>query len=946
MTSRLAVRALACALVAASTACERGVATTDGEQGPALLTEAQQLYYRAQYDSAAAGFEQIRREAEAADDTRTMAAATMWLGLAASQRGVYDSARILGERAVEMQVAHGLSDLLPRAYNALGLLAWEEYRLADAESLFVRARETADASGLPYQSAVAHGNLGLVLQDLGDYEGARRGYTAQLETSLAFDSTRAAETARTNLASLSIREGDPGAAIAALGRAIEVFRALDDRARLQNALAQLAEAYADLGEPRLGFAALDTAVVLARTVGDDGEVARNLEALAALHQRTGNLTRALGLYEEARSLHESLGHEIEAAWSLRNSAAIYAALGDVDRAHRDASAAAAIHGRAGLRVEQVDDRVLLAEIERQRLDPASAQEHLARAEEIVRDLGVSSIRVRMALVRARFDIEDGRAADAVPPLAALQDQLALVPAEVRAEGLGLLARALARSGDPAEAAEVGWEAIAALERIRGRFGSSERRSTFLNDRLDVYGDLVRVLVELERMPEAFAVADAARDRGVTARLTSARGRGAPIGAVAAGELLLRRIHTLDAELDSAVANDAQGVQLIRGQLDEARRAYDTAYRDARERMGVDGPLLGIGDASLEGVQQALLPREALVELLVSEDRVWSIVVRADAVEPFFVDIGERELAQRVRIARDLVGSPDQDRAAVAPVAAEMHELLLGPARRSGLLDGVELLTVVPHTVLNYLPFAALVDRATGRWLVEDFEIRYLPSAAALPVLAARSDPGADDLTALFAPLDEELPATLVEIEAVEETVRSATSYVGRRASEARVRQALERRGVVHIATHGVMNARNPMFSRIELTGGRADRAHDDGRLEVHEVLELSIRSRLVFLSGCETGVGAAWASVQGRGEDQTTLERAFLYAGAANVVSTLWPIDDRGAAVLGAGFHGSTASTPAAKLAEVQRTMLADPRWSRPYYWAGHRLSGTNRMAS
>ena len=74
-----------------------------------------------------------------------------------------------------------------------------------------------------------------------------------------------------------------------------------------------------------------------------------------------------------------------------------------------------------------------------------------------------------------------------------------------------------------------------------------------------------------------------------------------------------------------------------------------------------------------------------------------------------------------------------------------------------------------------------------------------------------------------------------------------------------------------------MNSRNSLFSRIELTPGSGEPG-DDGRLEVHELLRLRIRSPLVFLSGCETGVGAAWSNQFARGEDYATLAQAFLYA--------------------------------------------------------------------
>jgi CHAT domain-containing protein len=147
--------------------------------------------------------------------------------------------------------------------------------------------------------------------------------------------------------------------------------------------------------------------------------------------------------------------------------------------------------------------------------------------------------------------------------------------------------------------------------------------------------------------------------------------------------------------------------------------------------------------------------------------------------------------------------------------------------------------------------------------------------------------------------------------------------------------------VVHVATHGVLAEQNPMFSRIEMARGEGG-PDDDGRFEVHEVLGLTAASRLVFLSGCETGSGAAGNAGLEAGEDYATLARAFLYAGVGNVVATLWRIEDEGAAAFAREFYGALASRPPAEaLAEAQRKMVAQGRYRAPFYWAAYRLDGT-----
>jgi CHAT domain-containing protein len=112
-------------------------------------------------------------------------------------------------------------------------------------------------------------------------------------------------------------------------------------------------------------------------------------------------------------------------------------------------------------------------------------------------------------------------------------------------------------------------------------------------------------------------------------------------------------------------------------------------------------------------------------------------------------------------------------------------------------------------------------------------------------------------------------------------------------------------------------------------------------------------------------VGTAWATGFSRGEDYATLARAFLYAGAENVVATLWRVEDGGAAAFASAFYrelgggsygeaglgalGGGAAGPRAGLAGVlaraQRAMMSHPLYSAPYYWAGYQLSGSGRNA-
>jgi len=253
------------------------------------------------------------------------------------------------------------------------------------------------------------------------------------------------------------------------------------------------------------------------------------------------------------------------------------------------------------------------------------------------------------------------------------------------------------------------------------------------------------------------------------------------------------------------------------------------------------------------------------------------------------------------------------------------------------------LVIVPHGALAYLPFAALRNPDDGRFLIEDFTTAYASSSASFAFSRrdeSGRDPAPEGVATALAPFPAELPATLAEARRVSQ-LAAGVAVTGAQASEAAFRRALETTSLVHIATHAELNSQNPMFSSIALASSRPGIRGDDGRLEVHELLGMRIRSSLVFLSGCETGVGPAWSNGFREGEDFTTLAQAFLYSGARSVVATLWRIEDGAAAAFAERFYDSLRRLPPPDaLAEAQRSMLRDPRYASPYDWAAYMVTG------
>lgn len=909
-----------------------------------LVAIGEQIYRREEYDSVRIFLGPLAEQARATGDSVAEARARTWLGLASWRLSDYPRARAEQERALDLKLVLGLDRELWRSYNGLGLVAWNEGRFGDALVRFQQATAAATRVNDSVGIGSTAGNIGLVKTELGDFAEARTAFERMQAIGRVYANARLEGNALNNLGMLDIRIGDAERAIPVLHDALRIYRDAEYATGEQNALGQLGTAHAALGEPQRAFAVLDSALQQARRLGLRQEEASDLEGLAELHRVAGDFTRALELYAEAKALNRELGQPLELGTDLRNEAEIHVQLGDLEVAGRSADAALMEHREARARFEELGDLLLLAEITDRAHQRAASDGHLRAARALSTVLDVRVGRLGVALAEARIADRRRESRRVLQVLDEASADLRAGGYDTEWESEVLRARAEARLENWGEAVAAGRRAVAAVERVRSRYGSGMLRTTYGSDRSEAYTDLVRTLKHLGRVDEAFAVSDAARGRALLeAQMAAASGPEQNERRAMLGEIdgLIVSIENAEQEATSeATAARRATLPALYRRLDAARRRYEASLaRGGEMSNAATSEGLGAPSVRVSGIQAALGSDEVLLEYLASSDRLYGFVVTPAGVTTFERPITKQSLTSRTRLARSVLAQPGYGRSVLdAPVLEVLYDLLITPAR---VPASVRRVVVVPHGVLSYLPFAALRNPATGRYLVESVSILSVPSAAALVELRhrPRTVPGVQR-TAVFAPFPDRLPASAAEASAIHRAV-GADVTMGRRATEARFRNALATGLIVHAATHGILSSRYPLFSRIELAGGGADPGND-GRLEVHELLELSVRSPLVFLSGCETGLGVAGSTDFATGEDFTTLGQAFLQAGAHNVVATLWRVEDEGAAAFAARFYASLGDEgPAEALANAQRDLLSHGRFRAPFYWAAYALSGT-----
>ena len=75
---------------------------------------------------------------------------------------------------------------------------------------------------------------------------------------------------------------------------------------------------------------------------------------------------------------------------------------------------------------------------------------------------------------------------------------------------------------------------------------------------------------------------------------------------------------------------------------------------------------------------------------------------------------------------------------------------------------------------------------------------------------------------------------------------------------------------------------------------------NDGFLSESEISELKLNGQIIYLSSCNSGLGEYVV-----GEGLLSISRAFLSAGAAGVISSLWPVDDKAAKEISVSYYNN-----------------------------------------
>jgi CHAT domain-containing protein/tetratricopeptide (TPR) repeat protein len=524
--------------------------------------------------------------------------------------------------------------------------------------------------------------------------------------------------------------------------------------------------------------------------------------------------------------------------------------------------------------------------------------------------------------------------------------------------LQVLASIDRQSGDAINAQHLLRTAIRLIAQVPTSELDPETRAMYLATQHDVYAELTDLLSEettrsgrttQQAVWDAFAIADGGHARSIRYALDQS----------SAGSL------------SANSGGPAQGYRILMHQI--ANIAAESNARSSQAQLLTNIQELSLSDSArvapeLHGLASALHDAHAtLLEYAEGQGSMFAFVVDEERIQ--LVKLGDLRSIDRAAaefVAQLRSAEPDPGR--IRDAARSLAEQVLWPVMPYIRHEHIFL---VPAAALHTIPFGALPwSRTDARdLLVRHAEVSIFPSALFIergrtdlprrsqfsrfvligdPVLrgniwkrtcASSSGPAPPP----YSPFDwmralPSLPGTRTEVLAVAKLVRQSRSsssivtLLGCAATPAALRADAPDAEFLHIATHGLVDARRPRLSALVLTPDSSP--IDDGAVHLPDILEMKLHARLVVLSACDTSAGRLLP-----GEGVLGLAQAFIQSGARSVVASFWRVEDSTAGTFMEAFYRHLVIDRLPAAAALRKAQL-DEATADDYGWAAFALYG------
>jgi CHAT domain-containing protein/tetratricopeptide (TPR) repeat protein len=878
----------------------------------ALMARGNAYKQLALYSQAISDYDQAQRVALAAD--RTLEAARSQIGkiYCLTSLGFFDEASAVVEEIGAVFIEQDDTFAAAQVDLSAGITAFKTGGFERALQLWLRARELLARHGLLFEPhlASANINISIALRNLDRYEESIATARAALEIANQRGLSITAARAQQSLALTYYYLGYYNRALDLLGQARQIFEGEQLGRDCLMVNIYTADCYLALNRYREALGLATSAERGLAAYGTSYEVGRAAYSRAQAFLGLNDFEQANRALLDARTIFSAIGIDLWGARIDQLRATLLLRQGGWVEARSLAERAQQVFGHRQLVVEKAQARLLVAE--------ALAAGH----------------QTHRALTMARSVLAVARAHQ--------------VP-ELEQQSLYLSGRLVEQKGDRQQALTYFRTCIEQIERQR-REMAVELRSSYLADKEGVYHAAVRLALDLDRVEVAFDYVERSKSRALIDLLA----HDLDIRVEArdpADERLLEQLKAarsrcqwLYNRLNLAPEREATDpavwpetrLQLL-ADLNVEERNLSNLLTELQIRNADYIENAALWQVQIEAPQPHLGPDTLLVEYYITAGEVLAFTVDANKVRVFRNLCTDRELNHLLSLLHLLMNQdalPNRSLAAgqaarqvrLLAILECLYQRLIDPLTSE--LANFTALIIVPHGPLHYLPFHALYDGQ--RYILERFEISYLPTASLLPLSQQRDrDTAAWNRSLVVGwSFNQGLPFTQIEAEMLGELL-SAEPFLAEAATSKIVRTEAADCQVIHLAAHAEFRADAPRFSALHLA---------DGPLTTIDILNLQLSASLVTLSACQSGLNVITG-----GDELVGFSRAFLYAGAAGLVLSLWRVEDQATARLMVRFYrgllaGQTKAA-ALRLAQLSFLELDDAR-SHPFYWAPFFLVG------
>lgn len=340
--------------------------------------------------------------------------------------------------------------------------------------------------------------------------------------------------------------------------------------------------------------------------------------------------------------------------------------------------------------------------------------------------------------------------------------------------------------------------------------------------------------------------------------------------------------------------------------------------------------------SLKEIQGSLDKEESLLDYFLGEDALYVFVI--DQKEMHFRRVVlEEDIGKTIELFREAIKSSDFEN--YTQTAYYLYEVLLAPVEK--YINGKELY-IVPHGMISYLPFDALISEKPFSkayhdlaYLTKTYDISYLYNSKLMNV--SYNKPGVEGYLGIVPTYSGDYKHLRYAEKEVDEISMSLSGekIVGNTATETYVRNNASQYDIIHFASHAEIDQEQAMLSRLILEKDSIN----DGSLYTYELYNMELSSSLVVLNACNTGEGKLYAA-----DGIISLASGFQFAGCESVFMNLWEVPDQSSSVLVTNFfkHLKDGMCKRSSLSQAKRDYLeaSDEYTANPIFWAGGVVSG------